>query len=493
MNFAFKLSIVSEAQKVAKNTIFLSIANTLPRISQAIVIFVAARMIGDAGLGKYYTVASLVAMTSLFTDLGITPSFTREVSTHKDQASKYFVNLFLIKIILGILSYLSLIILTYALNYSLDIIQAAYVYGGYLAIWTLISLYLSLYQAFEEMKYNAWIWGSSAILNLVISLYLLFNNGGFMSPVWGLSLAAVASLIIAVVFARNKIRFNFSLLDWQFLRQNLKLAIPFALNTIFSTVYFRINSIILSKIKPEEIMGWYGAAYKLLDNLVVLPNFFLGALYPVLCRFYKESYPKFVEVFSQAIRVLALGAFPISVGLFLISKKVILFLYGPEFVNGSLSLQILSFALMAIFFTSLGVQTLMAMGRMKVVNYVGAINILLNVGLSFWLIPEKGANLSLNGAAIASLICELFGLMVFTIYFWLKKLINWSIVKSISKPIISTLIMGVLVYLSLPYNMFINITIGVAVYLLMMGIIGGFSEKELSIIKSLVRKDRLAK
>ena len=102
---------MSDAHKVAKNTIALSIANSLPRITQAVVIFIAARSIGDVGIGKYYTIASLVGLTNLFTDLGISSLFTKEVAIHKDQASKYFFNTFIVKLFLGVLSYFSLILM----------------------------------------------------------------------------------------------------------------------------------------------------------------------------------------------------------------------------------------------------------------------------------------------------------------------------------------------------------------------------------------------
>ena len=323
---------MSESHRIVKNTIFLSIANTLPRITQMIVIFIAARLIGDVGLGKYYTIASVVALTNLFSDLGISTSFTKEVSIKKDQASKYFVNLFVVKLFLGCVTYLSLIVITYFLNYSIDIMNAAYIYGIYMAFWAFSGLFLSLFQAFEEMKYSALLWGVSGILNLVISVFLLYNGANFMSPVWGLTVGSVVSFIIGALIVRGQIKFSLSYLDWNFLKQNLKLAFPFAINSIFSSIYFRINSIILSKLVTEQVMGWFGSAFKMLDNLLILPQFFLGAVYPVMCRLYRESQERFRSILNQSLRVIAIGSFPISIGLFMLSQKTILFLYRDSFL-----------------------------------------------------------------------------------------------------------------------------------------------------------------
>src|SRR3989339_639452 len=426
---------MSESHRIVKNTIFLSIANTLPRITQMIVIFIAARLIGDVGLGKYYTIASVVALTNLFSDLGISTSFTKEVSIKKDQASKYFVNLFVVKLFLGCVTYLSLIVITYFLNYSIDI----------------------------------------------------------MNAVWGLTVGSVVSFIIGALIVRGQIKFSLSYLDWNFLKQNLKLAFPFAINSIFSSIYFRINSIILSKLVTEQVMGWFGSAFKMLDNLLILPQFFLGAVYPVMCRLYRESQERFRSILNQSLRVIAIGSFPISIGLFMLSQKTILFLYGPDFIGGTLSLEILSFALLAIFFTSFQVITLMSMGKMKIVNLVGGINIFLNSFLSYVLISTWGANLSLNGAALSTLVCEVFGLIIFTIYFLKKGLFNKESFYLLFKPIISGTIMGVIVYLIRDGNIFISVIVGIVVYFGVLLLMKGLSEKELKIVKSLFKKNDLTK
>ena len=456
-------------------------------------IFIAARLIGDVGLGKYYTIAAVVALTNLFSDLGISTSFTKEVSIKKDQASKYFVNLFVVKLFLGCVTYISLVVITYLLNYSIDIMNAAYIYGIYMAFWAFSGLFLSLFQAFEEMKYSALLWGISGVINPIISVFLLYNGADFMSPVWGLTIGSVVSFIIGALIVKGQIKFSLSYLDWNFLKQNLKLAFPFAINSIFSSIYFRINSIILSKLVTEQVMGWFGSAFKMLDNLLILPQFFLGAVYPVLCRLYKESQQRFISILHESLRVIAIGAFPISIGLLVLSQKTILFLYGPAFVEGTISLEILSFALLAIFFTSFQVITLMSMGRMKVVNLVGGINIFLNSILSYVLISSWGVNLSLNGAALSTLICEVFGLVVFTIFFIKKGLFTKESFYLLIKPAIAGIIMGIVVYFIREGNILISVIIGIIVYFGILLIVKGISPKELAIVKDLFKKNALPK
>lgn len=476
------------ADKVVKNTLFLSIANTLPRITQAVVIFIAARALGDVGLGKYYTIASVVALTNLFTDLGLSASFTKELSTHKDEVSKYFFNILLVKIFLGFFSYAALIFITYLLDYPQDILKSAYLYGIYMSVWAITGLFLSVFQAFEEMAYNAFIWGLSAFINLAVSLFLLFSHPTFLSPIWGLTIGGLFSLILGIILISKKVHFSFSYFDKPFLIKNLKLAFPFALNSIFSSIYFRLGSIILSKLESEQVMGWYGASFKLLDNLLMLPNFFLGAVYPTLCRIVKDSREKFTWVFSESLKVIAVGGFPISFGLYITAPKIILFLYGPEFINGTLSLKILSFALLAIFFTSFGVVSLMVLGKMKLVNLVGIFNILLNAGICFLLIPSWGMGWSLNGAAFATLACELFGLLAFMIYFIKRKLFRRNLLQDIGKPFLASLVMSFAVYLSLSLNLFFNILIGGLVYFLVLWLLKGFEDREIELIKNLFRR-----
>ena len=104
------------------------------------------------------------------------------------------------------------------------------------------------------------------------------------------------------------------------------------------------------------------------------------------------------------------------------------------------------------------------MGKMKIVNLVGGINIFLNSFLSYVLISTWGANLSLNGAALSTLVCEVFGLIIFTIYFLKKGLFNKESFYLLFKPIISGTIMGVIVYLIRDGNIFISVIVGIVVY-----------------------------
>ena len=133
------------------------------------------------------------------------------------------------------------------------------------------------------------------------------------------------------------------------------------------------------------------------------------------------------------------------------------------------------------------------MGKMKIVNLVGGINIFLNSFLSYVLISTWGANLSLNGAALSTLVCEVFGLIIFTIYFLKKGLFNKESFYLLFKPIISGTIMGVIVYLIRDGNIFISVIVGIVVYFGVLLLMKGLSEKELKIVKSLFKKNDLTK
>jgi len=135
----------------------------------------------------------------------------------------------------------------------------------------------------------------------------------------------------------------------------------------------------------------------------------------------------------------------------------------------------------------------MSMGKMKIVNLVGGINIFLNSFLSYVLISTWGANLSLNGAALSTLVCEVFGLIIFTIYFLKKGLFNKESFYLLFKPIISGTIMGVIVYLIRDGNIFISVIVGIVVYFGVLLLMKGLSEKELKIVKSLFKKNDLTK
>ena len=72
------------------------------------------------------------------------------------------------------------------------------------------------------------------------------------------------------------------------------------------------------------MLGWYGAAYRLFDTLVFLPNIVASAiLFPILSQLSAQSRPALRRAMAKGLDIILIVGMPISVGLFTLAEPII--------------------------------------------------------------------------------------------------------------------------------------------------------------------------
>ena len=114
------------------------------------------------------------------------------------------------------------------------------------------------------------------IINSVgIFVVVIWGITARLSVVWFASVYFAASLAVTIytVTVYSK---NFGLphveIDMRFWKRILPQALPFALTGLFTTIYFYIDSVLLSVMKGAEAVGWYNAPYRLIAVLLFIPT-----------------------------------------------------------------------------------------------------------------------------------------------------------------------------------------------------------------------------
>ena len=139
----------------------------------------------------------------------------------------------------------------------------------------------------------------------------------------------------------------------------------------------------------------------------MIPNAFFGALFPALATLAVEP-----QAMSQTFTrtMLGLAAFGVSLGILfsLLSLWMVNLTYGPEFAPAIPVLQVLMWSLLPALLR--GGRTLYwyALGRERFVNIVTGAVLIVQIGLSVWLIPLYGA----FGLAVISVGVELLALVL---------------------------------------------------------------------------------
>jgi O-antigen/teichoic acid export membrane protein len=88
----------------------------------------------------------------------------------------------------------------------------------------------------------------------------------------------VALLVTAAVAREDGLRPAFDVQSW---RPLVRDTLPFAVATAIGVMYFRVAIVLLSLVSTDRETGYFGAAFRVLEVLVVIPQLVVGAAFPI--------------------------------------------------------------------------------------------------------------------------------------------------------------------------------------------------------------------
>ena len=474
---------MNTVQRIAKNTGVLLASQIASRIIGFFFIMYTARYLGAAGFGILSFALAFTGIFGVFSDLGLRQLTVREVARDKSLASKYLGNIAVMKIILVVITFGLIAITINLLGYPEQTIKVVYLVALSIIFGAFSNMFYSIFQAYEKMEYQSVGHILSSALMLSGALFAIsqgFSVIEFASIYFLVSAIALgyAFAVCAWKFVSPKIE-----VDWSFWKLTIKEALPFGLTGTFITIYLWIDTVMLSLMKGDEVVGWYNAAYRIVLVFLFIPIAFNSAIFPLMSRFYVSSKDSLKFMFEKHFKYMLIIGLPISVGITLLADKIILLIFGAEYIPSVIALQILTWAIVLIFARTAFERVLESANRQIIVTNVFGGCALLNVILNVILIPRY----SYIGAAVATLITDF---AVFALIFVWSLKIGYSIpnkqlIETISKVIAASLLMGVFIEYFRGQNLLILVFTATIIYFGLILLIKGLDKDDIRLIKNL--------
>ena len=207
---------------------------------------------------------------------------------------------------------------------------------------------------------------------------------------------------------------------------------------LLNTALFRLDAVILSQFKGNDAVGFYGVAYRLLESTLFITYTFVAALLPTLSRLTADSTPTIGEAFELGLKLIAMALLPIGLGFVLFAEPMVHLLYGSDYDPSVPAVRLLGVAAAFYGVSFLGATALIAQGRQRVLPWITAVVLVLNVGLNLLVIPEY----SFKGAAAVTSISEVV-LAIMTLVFVLRLTGRVSALRVVSGPVVGCVAIGV--------------------------------------------------
>ena len=255
-------------------------------------------------------------------------------------------------------------------------------------------------------------------------------------------------------------------------------SLPLMINHLLSTIFFRIDVFILKPTWGDKAVGFYSAAYKYIDGINVIPQYFTLAIFPLMSRFAANSRDSLVRAYILSLRFLLILAMPIAVGTPFIARELILLLAGREFLPDSMIvLQLLIWFLPFSFINQVTQYVLIAINQQRHLTRAFIIGVLFNIITNLIFIPLYGY----RAAAITTIFSEWALLIPF--YLLVRKnlcTVPWFDI--VWRPTVAATVMGVVLGFIGDVNFFMTIVVAGVVYFIALPLVGGLTQQDMDVV-----------
>jgi polysaccharide transporter, PST family len=195
---------------------------------------------------------------------------------------------------------------------------------------------------------------------------------------------------------------------WTELRYLVVTTWPLVIAGLSMVVYMRIDQLMLASMMGDAGVGLFSAAIKISEALYFIPMAATATVAPALTAVHQRSPAEYARQMLRVMRTLVWFSLAISATFALLSRFIILTLYGHAYAPAAAVLTIHTWIFALVSLNCCGNQWLLDKGYFHSNMYQTLVGAAVNIALNLVLIPKLG----IVGAAIASLVGQFASVML---------------------------------------------------------------------------------
>lgn len=390
---------------IKKNVLYNIILRVSGLIFPILTLPYVYRVLNVTDVGSIEFSISFVQYFIILSQLGIPIYAIRECSKHRGDINKFIKTaqeIIFINILTSLFSFALLLVIIFNINRLNQ-------YRDLLLIFGLNIFFINMglewfFQALEEYRFITFRSVFVKIVSIIMIFLVVKSPSDYLF--YG-SILVFSNLINGIInihsaivrFKIHKIKSNYNF------KRHIKTIIVLSAISLSIVVYTNLDKTMLGLLSGNESVGLYAVSYKIVSVILSIITALGMVLLPRLSYYISEKEEdKAKEILSKAFKNVFFFSIPAAFGVFAIANSIIYIMSGDQYVLATSTLQILSPIIVINGLANISGIALYSMGKEKVTLISTMIGAIVNVILNLILIPI----ISFNGAAIATLIAELF-------------------------------------------------------------------------------------
>jgi O-antigen/teichoic acid export membrane protein len=470
-------------KKVAYNTLVQVAGKVLSTILGLFSLALITRYLGLDGFGEYTTIITFLTFFAVMADFGLTLVTVQMISNPAENENKILNNLFGLRLVSSVL------ILSLA-----PIVLILFPYGSAIKLGVVITLAAFLFPALNQIIIGlfqkrlsldrdsaAEVAGRLVLIGGILLSKQL--NLGLNGILWTTVAAAAVNFIFHYLFALKFVVIKLEF-DWLIWKKIISKSWPLTITIILNLIYLRADTLILSLFRGPNEVGLYGATYRVIDVFTTLPFMFAGLILPLLTTAWlKDERNYFKKILQKSFDFMAMAAIPVVIGAQFLGRQIMILVAGEDFAAAGNILQILIFAVAAIFLGTMFSHAVIALDKQKKMIGFYVFTGFSSLAAYLILIPK----FSYFGAAAVTIYSEVL-IAIFSAYCVYKYSRFLPDLKIFFKSLVSSGIMGLFLYfLPIRYQatlggLTLTIILAGLIYCLALYLLGGIKRQDLETI-----------
>jgi O-antigen/teichoic acid export membrane protein len=335
--------------KLSKNIIYNLFGQGLVLLIGFFAVKYIFHQLGGEVLGIIYFVSTLNTILSAVLEMGISSTIVREISGHFESDKNYTKDLiqtfsffywsiyFLASLIIFFLApffvakWIHLNTMTFSTAVSIIRIL------GISAITVLpSSFYASLIRGLQRMEFTNLIDVITIGLQQLGTFLILVLGGGLFPVIYWFAAIYILKVIIYFFFSVHFFSFSALIPKFSFyvIKRNLKFVLQTSLISIFAAIHTQTDKLIISKLLPIGILGYYSFAYSSVSKGLLLSDAISGAAYPSFSALYKTGQKDdLISQYHKLQDLVCFGLLPIFAFIPFISLPLFSYLFNKEIAH----------------------------------------------------------------------------------------------------------------------------------------------------------------
>lgn len=455
---------VPDAAHFVRSVFKFGVAQGFSWIGAAVLAVMLPRLLGDVNLGKLGFALGLTLLAGLLANLGTSTFLVKEVARSPERAGELTVTALALRLPLSLLA-AALAVIAVTLTRS-DPATRATVYMLSLGILvdasrgvvqgTLQGLQrLTTLAAFPAISTS--VYAGAAVLALTHGAGIVVVAAAYVvGQLAGLAVSGAALWRALPALPRPRPRLLLLLLAG---------GLPFFVWQAALLVYGQVDSVLLSFLTNDAVVGWYVAAYRIVTVPMFVPTILMTVIFPALSAA-SAAPERFDHILRRALQVALQVTLPMALGVMLLPDRIVATLgYPPGFDHSILPIVLLapSFPLVAV--DMIIGTALNARDRQRQWALVAVAAAVLNPALNLVAIPLTQAWLANGaiGAAAVTTATEVF-LMTVGLRLLPRGALDRATAWGCSRIVVAGLVMAAVVVLLRGASLLVSVPIGAVTY-----------------------------